>query len=160
MAGRIAGLLFVLAIPVLLLSLNLRILVECQALYEHGFDRHHIAEESGIARDDLSAAAKELIAYLTGRTASAQMEVHRDGEMVSLYTQWELAHLRDVKGLIGFFYLALWVSLGYVVIYIAAGLARRGRAFLPALSRLVLWACLLYTSSPRDLSTSRMPSPA
>ncbi|MFP3975070.1 MAG: TIGR01906 family membrane protein [Dehalococcoidia bacterium] len=134
----VAACVFVVCFPLLLLSSSLLIMVGEIHLYEYGFDKYDITEVTGLERSELIKGAEGLIGYFNGERDSPQVQVAKDGREIDLFKQREIDHLRDVKGLIDLFRLVLWVTLGYVVMYIVGGFAVRRKAFLPSISRAVL----------------------
>lgn len=144
--GTIAAVLFVICTPLLLISLNLGFMVNTNQLYEYGFDKYDIPEVTGIDSDELARAADHLIDYFNGSEDSPQIRVAKNAEEINLFSQREIDHLKDVKGIIQLFYLILWITLGYVVIYLAVGFIIRKRDFLrPLMKRLFQGGILTIT---------------
>ena len=54
---------FVVSIPLLLITSNIRWAASEVRLYHYSFDRYDAEERTGIARSDLDRAADELVAY-------------------------------------------------------------------------------------------------
>lgn len=108
-------------------------MVEETRLYEYGFDKYDVSETTGIADDELSKVAKELIHYFNSGEDSPQIQVARGGKEISLFNQKEVDHLKDVKDVIRLFYIIQWISLAFVAIYIITGFIIRKRAFLPGI---------------------------
>ncbi len=127
---KIAGLLFVICLMLMLISMNVGFMVNSRNLYEYGFEKYDVEEATGIDGEELKKAAGELIDYFNGTKESPQIQVTKDGEQIDLFTPREITHLRDVKGIFQFFYLVLWITLAYVVIYLITGFILRKRAFL------------------------------
>ncbi len=122
--------LFVICLPLLLISLNVTFMANFKDLYEYGFEKYDVAETTGISDDELSGAAGELIGYFKGTRDSIDIQVIKNGEQIELFTPREIHHLEDVKGIIQFFHLVLWSTLGYAGIYLIAGFAIKKRGFL------------------------------
>ncbi|MFO8101716.1 MAG: TIGR01906 family membrane protein [Dehalococcoidia bacterium] len=126
---------FVISLPLLLISMNVGFMVNAGNLYEYEFEKYEVAEETGIESEELSRAAGELIDYLTGTGEFPQIQVVKGGEQIELFTPREITHLEDVKGIVQFFYLILWITLAYSIMYIIAGFVLRKRAFLRPLMK-------------------------
>src|SRR3989304_8727492 len=109
----ISTVLFVLALPVLLVTTDLRIAVNETKLYEYGFSKYEKNELSGatrLSKDEYMLVAQKLIRYFNS-----------DAEFVDIgiYTELDITHLKDVKSLVQFDYLLQKISLSYIIAYIA-----------------------------------------
>ena len=133
-AWRFAGLLFILAIPVFLVTSNLRLAFNTERLYTYGFDRYDISEVTGITDDELRRVAGEIITYWNSDAESLEVEVFGQ----PLYNEREIIHLRDVKGLVRGVYKTQWIAGGLLLAYILGGFLLRRRLFLPLLARRTL----------------------
>ena len=114
--------LFILCLPVLLLTVSIGLAVNSQWLYEYGFDKYNVGQTTGLADTELEKAASGLIGYFNSNEDSIDITVIKDGQPFTLFNQQEVAHLRDVKGLI---WLDYWVLLGtgiYVLLYAVVSL--------------------------------------
>jgi len=131
--------LFVLCFPLLLLTANLRFEVGELRLYEYGFNKYGISEVTGLEGSELTKASTGLIDYFNTSKDSAQIKVVKDGQEMDLFSQREIDHLNDVKGIIQLFYSVQWITLAYALIYILAGFITRKRAFLRRLMQVVFF---------------------
>lgn len=133
---KIASLVFfAICLPLLLISSNLRFAISEPYLYEYGFDEYNISESTGINDDQLKKAAKDLRHYFNTGEKSAQIQVEKNGQTINLFSQRELLHLKDVKSIIQLFYLVQWITLAYIVSFLAVGFFVQRRAFLVRLTR-------------------------
>ena len=117
--------LFVLAMPLLLITASIGWAVNSQWLYEYGFEKYNISQTTGLAETELEKAASGLISYFNSGEDAISLTVIKDGQPFTLFNEREVAHLRDVKGLIRLDY---WVLLGtgiYVLAYAGISLSRR-----------------------------------
>ena len=131
--------LFVLCFPLLLLTANLRFEVGELRLYEYGFNKYGISEVTGLEGSELTKASTGLIDYFNTSKDSAQIKVVKDGQEMDIFSQREIDHLNDVKGIIQLFYSVQWITLAYALIYILAGFITRKRAFLRRLMQVVFF---------------------
>lgn len=92
--------LFACCVPVLLFTSTIRGEVNSVSLYEYGFDKYGISQDTGIGSLQLKSVAKQLIYYFDKRANTPQIIVARDGEEFSLFNERELIHLQDVRDLI------------------------------------------------------------
>ena len=120
--------LFILCLPILLLTASIGWAVNSQWLYKYGFEKYNVSQTTGLAEVELEKAATELISYFNSGEEYISLSVIKDGETFELFNQREVAHLKDVKGLI---WLDYWVLLGTLIYTLGyAGVSlfwRRGR---------------------------------
>jgi len=101
-----------LCLPILLLTASIGCAVNSHWLYKYGFEKHTVSQTTGIAELELEKVATGLIGYFNSGETNISLTVMNDGEPFELFNQREVAHLRDVKGLI---WLDYWVLLGTLV---------------------------------------------
>lgn len=129
-----AFIIFVLAIPILLFTSAVRIVVNDLRLYHYGFVKYNITEATGgIEMAELDRAARELVQYFSSDEERIRI-VLKSG--VDLYNQKEIQHLKDVKELIWFDYQLQVYSLDYAVGYITILLLLGGKKWWHTLRRL------------------------
>ncbi len=120
--------LFILCLPILLLTASIGWGVNSSWLYEYGFEKYNVGQTTGLAEVELEKAATGLISYFNSGEANISLTVIKDGKPFELFNQREVAHLRDVKGLIRLDYWVLLGTLIYVLTYAGVSLFwRRGR---------------------------------
>jgi integral membrane protein (TIGR01906 family) len=122
-AKAVAHWVFIICFSVLLITSTVRLGVNSVHLYEYGFDRYRVSEDTGIDRDQLSEVAKRLADYFNSRVETPQMMVATEGgEEFALYQEddqnRELTHLADVRKLFQLNYRIQVVSLAYIIIYV------------------------------------------
>ena len=91
--------LFVALIPVTLVTTNVRFAANEGRLYEYGFDKYDVETRTGLPREEISRAGRELRQYFNNDEATISILVEEGGQEVSLFNERETAHLRDVKDL-------------------------------------------------------------
>ena len=114
--------LFIICLPVMLLTASIGFAVNSQWLYEYGFDKYNISQKTGLADSELEKAASGLISYFNSNEETVDLTVIKDGEPFTLFNQKEIAHLKDVKGLIRLDYWVLLATGGYVLLYAVVSL--------------------------------------
>ncbi|GAH24379.1 unnamed protein product [marine sediment metagenome] len=120
--------LFILCLPILLLTVSIGWEVNSHWLYNYGFEKYNVSQTTGIAEVELEKAATGLISYFNSGEANISLTVIKDGEPFELFNQREVAHLRDVKGLIRLDYRLFLGTLIYALAYAGVSLFwRRGR---------------------------------
>ncbi|MCZ2109166.1 MAG: TIGR01906 family membrane protein [Dehalococcoidia bacterium] len=118
--SRFAAACFVLALPVFLITSNVRFLASDTAFYRHGFREYHADRATGVPMADLDRAAGEIVDYFEDDSATLRIIVTADGQESSLFNTRETEHMKDVKSLIRVVYRSNEISLVVVLAYIAA----------------------------------------
>jgi integral membrane protein (TIGR01906 family) len=120
MKRRILGIaakwLFILCLPVLLLTASLGWAANSHWLYKYGFEKYNINQVTGLSDSELDKAASGLIGYFNSGEEYISLSVTKDGQPFELFNQREIIHLKDVKGLI---WLNYWLLLGTLVYALA-----------------------------------------
>jgi integral membrane protein (TIGR01906 family) len=109
--------LFIVCLPVLLLTASLSIAANCPGLYHYGFDKYDIGDETGLAPSELDRVAEGLIDYFNSGDEFISLTVTKDGETFELFNEREVGHLKDVKGLFRLGYYVLLGTLIYALAY-------------------------------------------
>ncbi len=134
----VAKWLFILCMPILLLTASIGWGVNSHWLYEYGFEKYNVSQTTGLAEVELEKAATGLISYFNSGEGYINLSVIKNSETFELFNQREVAHLMDVKSLI---WLDYWVLLGtliYVLIYAGVSLFwQRGRYWRQLARRIV-----------------------
>ena len=128
--------LFVVAIPVFLITGCLAWAFNSIGVYEGGFDKYRITLASGITRDDLRQVAVDMRAYFNSSQEPLHVRTRIFGLEQELFNEKEVHHMRDVKRLLWGVYGAFAVSAAYLAVHLASGFARLRRGYLPSLARL------------------------
>ena len=136
--GWALGALAVAMVPVFLVTSNVRWAFNEPRLYDYSFSRFNVSAKTGIPDSELRRAAREIIDYWN--SDAEPLDVRVGGQ--PLYTEREIIHMRDVKGLVRAVSWAPMVTGGLVVAYALGGLAVQGRRFLPTLASRALAAGL------------------
>jgi len=110
--GTITKYLFILCLPLLLLSASIAGAANSRALYQYGFEKYNVSQTTGLDKAELGKAAAGLIHYFNSDEEYIDLTVIKDGKSFVLFNEKEAAHLRDVKGL---FRLDYWVLLGTLI---------------------------------------------
>jgi integral membrane protein (TIGR01906 family) len=114
--GTTAKWLFILCLPLLLLSASIGGAVNSLSLYRYGFEKYDVGQTTGLAEEELEKVATGLISYFNSDKEYISLTVIKDGQPFVLFNQREVAHLRDVKGL---FWLDYWILLGTLIYALA-----------------------------------------
>ncbi len=126
--GIAAKWLFMLCLPVLLLSASIGWAVNSLWLYKYGFEKYGVSQTTGLTPSELERAGSGLISYFNSGEEYISLSVMKDGKPFELFNQREIIHLRDVRGLIWLDYRLLLGTLVYVLAYVGVYLSwQKGR---------------------------------
>ena len=118
--SRLASVAFIVAIPVFLVTANVRFFASETRFYERGFREYGAEEATGIRLSELDRAAGEMVSYFENDATDLRIIVTQDGQEVSLFNTREIDHMRDVKTLMRFVYRLSEVSIAYILSYVTA----------------------------------------
>lgn len=130
--------LFVIAVPVLLVTGGLTWAFNNIGLYEGGFEKYRIARASGIASEDLRQVALDIRAYFNSGKEPLDVRAPVFGMERELFNDKEVHHMRDVKRLLWGVYGAFLLSAVCLAGLITGGFATSGRDYAPVLARRAL----------------------
>ena len=93
---------FILAVPIALITTNIRVAISEQNVYDHAVKNYGAAEVSGISQPELLRANGEIKDYLTaGDPGPLAIKVRDErGDQESLFSAKETAHMADVRALV------------------------------------------------------------
>ena len=130
---------FILVLPVMLLTASISVALNSLCLYTYGFEKYDIRQTTGLADAELERAASGLIEYFNSGEEYIDVTVVKDGKSFPLFNQREVLHLKDVKDLFRLNYLVLLVTLIYALAYAGVSLFWRRRKYRRQLARAVVW---------------------
>jgi len=108
--------LFILCLPLLLLSASIGGAANSISLYKYGFDKYDVGQATGLADVELDRAARGLIGYFNSSEETINLTAVKDGQAFTLFNEREIVHLKDVKGL---FRLDYWIFAGTLLYSLA-----------------------------------------
>ena len=119
---KIPETLFVLAIPLFILSASVAWAVNDEGLYQQGFDDYRISTRTGISQVDLRAVGADIRRYFNSSEESLRVRARVYGVERELFTAQEVTHMRDVKVLVQKVYLVMQVAGAFLVAGIIGGI--------------------------------------
>ena len=126
--------------PLFLVTTNVNIIINSGWLYNYGFSTYDIANRTGIENEELPNVARDIKRYFNSSEEPLQVAARVGGVRRDLFTEREVLHMADVKGLVRGVY--LWQKVSFAVMAgMAIGLLAivgRRRA-LSALGRGLMW---------------------
>ena len=118
--SRLATVCFVAAIPLLLVTTNVRFFAGEVRFYERGFREHDAEQVTGVPLAELDRSAQEIIDYFEDDSETLRILVTENGQEVSLFSARETEHMEDVKWLMQVVFRVNEISLAYVLTYVTA----------------------------------------
>ena len=107
---------FILCLPVLLVTASIAWAANSLWLYKSGFEKYDVGQTTGLDDSELEKAATGLINYFNSGEEYVSLTVMKDGNPFEPFTREEVIHFKDVKGL---FRLDYWVLLGTLIYCLA-----------------------------------------
>ena len=133
--GLLAVALFVVVIPVFLISSSVRWVISAPLLYSYGFDRYDISSKTGIERDELDGVGRQFRDYFVNDEEYLDLRVVQNGVRRDLLNSKEILHMRDVKALVrGVFRIQEGIA-AYLAAFVVLGFIAFGRGFVRPLGR-------------------------
>lgn len=118
----VAQWLFILGLPVLLLTVSVSLAVNCPWLYAYGFDKYGVGNTTGLEDTELDRVAEGLRDYFNSGEESISVTVTKEGEPFRIFNEREVGHLKDVKGLFWLVYALLLGTAVYACAYAGSSL--------------------------------------
>jgi integral membrane protein (TIGR01906 family) len=123
-AGVIFRWLFILCLPLLLVTSSLRIPANIPFLYEYMFHKYQVGITTGLDDSDLKATAHGLVDYFNSNEKYINLVMQKDGQPFTLFNEREIVHLKDVKGLFQLDLKVLLVTLAFAIGYAVWSITR------------------------------------
>ena len=115
----IATVAFILALPIALITTNIRLLANAPLTYRYAFDRYDAQAATGLSRGDLDSTAGALRKYFNNDEDTFYHPVTDGGLVQSVFNARETRHMQDVKRLFVDVNRAQELSVVYVLAYVA-----------------------------------------
>jgi integral membrane protein (TIGR01906 family) len=140
-SSLITKLIFVLCIPLLLLSSSLAWSFNSKWIYNYGFNKYDVSLQTGFSPVELDKAAIGLIYYLNSNDEYPEIILLRDGKSVELFTREEKLHFKDVKQLVRLDYLILIITFVIFLLYFIFGFYWKNGKNRKELAKNIVWGC-------------------
>jgi len=129
--------LFIASVPALLISTNVRMVINMTALYNYGFARFDIHASTGIEHAELMSAAAQIREYFNNDEDLLNVRVFDErGIRRSIFNDREILHMRDVKGLVNGVRMVQFSTGFFLITVLAVGFVAYRRQFTPVLAEL------------------------
>ncbi len=125
--GKILKVLFILCLPLVLITAGLAIPTVSTSFYVSGFNRYDAGATTGFDQTALKTVAKGLVSYFNSNEEYINVTVIKDGQPFRVFNEREIDHLKDVKGLFRLDRTVLLATGLFVIAYAALSLLLRRR---------------------------------
>ena len=118
----ITRVIFVVCLPVLLLTAVIAGEVNSSWLYTHGFEKYDVRQslaDNGLnlTNTDMAGIARGFIRYFNSNKEYINLTVQQNNNTVNLFHSEEIIHFKDVKKLFRFDYNVLLGTFGYCLVF-------------------------------------------
>ena len=120
----VGALLVVAAVPLAIVSTNIRLMVFDRGLWERAYARHGVSQTTGISIEQLRTANDQIMSYFEGGPM-VSLEVQKEWGREPLFNQREQTHLADVRDLVLRALAVQQISLASVIVAAAFLVLRR-----------------------------------
>jgi integral membrane protein (TIGR01906 family) len=118
--ARIATVLYIIAVPVFLVTANVRFVAGDSRFSKNGFRTYDVEEITGVSLPQLDAAAEDIVRYFEDDRSVLRIPVTINGQETSLFNDKETSHMQDVKTLIRLVFRLNELSLAMILVYVGA----------------------------------------
>jgi integral membrane protein (TIGR01906 family) len=115
---QIAALLFIIALPIALVTTNARLVINEPRVYTYAIDHYDTTETTGVSRSELQRANAEIRAYFNNDDETLFVRVVKDGQSIALFNEREVDHMRDVKRLVQGSFQAQEGAIVFIMAYV------------------------------------------
>ena len=137
----LAGL-FIVIVPMLLITSTVRWAFNSASIYEVGFVRHNVSSTTGLSDSQLSKAGKEIREYFSSNDDRLHIPIYSGSTEMELFTPIETQHMLDVKRIVQKLNRIQEGLLLFVLLFITAGFLLRGPEFAGLIRRLVRYGSI------------------
>ncbi len=133
--GFIPWALFIVAVPLFLITASVTWAFNSPGLYNDGFEKYSISRITGITNSDLRQVGADIRSYINSSDEPMDIQTSIFGAEQDLFNAKEIAHMKDVKTLVRGVYVLALGSAAYLLVMILVGFIRQGRLFTPLLAK-------------------------
>ena len=119
-ARVVASILFIIALPVAIVTTNIRLLANAPAVYDYAFDHYDAESVTGISRTELDGAGAAIRDYFNNGEKTFYYPVTIDGLEQPIFNATETRHMEDVKSLMVQLNRVQEISVIFVLAYVVA----------------------------------------
>ena len=135
----IATVLFVIAIPLAIVSTNVRTLALDPSFYEKGQIKFGAMQTIGLTLEQIQASSRSLANYFGSSQGDLASELQKQGLPSSFFNNRETLHLKDVKDIIVRVGTLQQLALGYGLLFLIGNLIFWRKGLLRRIGKTFLW---------------------
>ena len=140
---RIPTALFVIAVPLFLVTAAVAWAFNNPGVYRAGFEKYHVSRITGITDADLLRVSADIRSYFNSRQEPLEVHTRVFGVEKELFNPREITHMGDVKQLVQGVYVVAVVSAFYLLGAVALVVVRHRRRSAEVLAWRFLWGGVL-----------------
>ena len=133
--GFAPWLIFIIAVPLFLITGSVTWAFNSPGLYNDGFEKYSISRTSGIADADLRQVGADIRGYINSSDEPMDIQNRIFGVEQDLFNSKEIAHMKDVKKLVRGVYVLAIASAVYLLAMTLVGFARQRGQFTQLLAK-------------------------
>ena len=127
--GFVPWLIFIIAVPLFLITVSVTWAFNSPGLYNDGFEKYSISRTSGIADADLRQVGADIRGYINSSDEPMDIQSRIFGVEQDLFNSKEISHMKDVKKLVRGVYVLAIASAVYLLAMTLVGFARQRGQF-------------------------------
>lgn len=131
--------LFVIAVPLFLVTAAVTWAFNNPGVYRAGFEKYHVSNITGITDADLLQVSADIRSYFNSRQEPLEIRTRIFGVETELFNPREIIHMADVKKLVQGVYLVAALSAFYLLAAVALAVARHRRRSAEVLAWRFMW---------------------
>ena len=131
--------LFVIAVPLFLVTAAVTWAFNSPGVYRTGFEKYHVSSTTGITDADLLQVSADIRSYFNSTQEPLEVRTRVFGVETELFNSREITHMRDVKRLVQGVYVVAALSALYLLAAVAWAVVRHRRRSAEVLARRFLW---------------------
>ncbi len=136
---KLLAMLFIVSLPLFLITSTVRLAFNSPALYEFGFERQNVSRRTGLSDTQLTDAAKQIRNYFNSDEELLRLRIEFGDETRELFGSRETQHMSDVKDLVGGVYRLQEGTFLYMLLFVTLGFLVQGSQFAGRLRRLLVY---------------------
>ena len=110
--------LFILFSPIMVVANSAVFVVNSSAVYDYSINQYNAEDRTGVPRNQLFNANKEIIRYFQDSNEHLDIKVtNLENNLIELFNAREIHHMRDVKTIMQWLYRTQAVLMGLCVTY-------------------------------------------
>ena len=137
--GWVAWPLFIIAVPLFLITGSVNWAFNNPGLYNDGFEKYSISRISGITDADLRQVGADIRSYINSDDEPMDIRTRILGTEQDLFNDREVAHMKDVKRLVRGVYFLSSASAVFLAVMVVAGFVIQRSRFFEPLAKGALW---------------------